>query len=890
MKKYFRLGLYVCVAILFSSCAKEVVKSNLELDQNPEKLYSFSAVNSDGLSTKTQLGDKDKRSVLWSETDKIALSMGQIGSNNLLQIFDFSYKGSTDGGETAVFHGPQDRIENYLAVYPAERLDRNSLKRTLHKQGDLVDKITYECTFEPFSLDGKEANSGNFFEGENLALGLCKSITDDGTPSFAFQNLLSLLELTNIDAEDNISEIVVCPVGNEQISGRGNLKASIDITPNSPVSEEQIKVADCTIGEPRFLLSDSVDENSSISLNNNLSFLNNNLSLNFGTGYWDRFKEYKGEKHLAGNYYLPLIPQEYSEGLGFLYMTTKAEGDSFTHKWFYREVAGPVSFNRAKCRKLPHKNLISGFDKEEVCDLAANRNYLVNDVPDINATNLGRNGFWYWQVEAKDLPSSGLDFVLDLGQESAISLNTILITMDPNAGITDMVIESSDDKKEFKEVCVLKGNHPAANQGTLLIKFPESVTTKYLRFKGVKNSDSPYGITLYKLSAFNLNSKEDVTPEPPVKPEFPDVPVDEKLKNDILALQESNKRFVRDLQTPSGAIKKFPDNNPLIGPYSSNIAVLGLLANSPTKKDLDVAKRYIDWYLANINDVSNPKADKNDPPILGSIYDFSDDKTPKGTYDSVDSYAATFLMLVDRYQTLLSKDFSELKKAENYELNSEQKTRVAYVVSALMTTMKSNYLTIAKSTYVIQYLMDNSEVNLGLKSLINLKNAGFFDVLSNSKNIADTINKDFESILAENTKAIKNNLWEKRLFAMGQKVVNWNKFYPDATSQLYPIIFSVFSNDEPLSSKSYSLFNENFPEWQKGKRYDDFPWAILSLAASKMGDDPRLVEYFKYLIGKPNDNGSKVSAEDIIYPDRWYAFEAGCVLLSLADYLNRNPI
>lgn len=103
--------------------------------------------------------------------------------------------------------------------------------------------------------------------------------------------------------------------------------------------------------------------------------------------------------------------------------------------------------------------------------------------------------------------------------------------------------------------------------------------------------------------------------------------------------------YIRSLQISSGAIKDNEQSNSRICPYFSNFAVMALLKN-PVMENVEVVKKYITWYLNKLNRTNiNPHTGQ--PEIIGSVYDYyGDTETTHGTYDSVDSYAATFLEIV----------------------------------------------------------------------------------------------------------------------------------------------------------------------------------------------------------------------------------------------------
>ena len=206
--------------------------------------------------------------------------------------------------------------------------------------------------------------------------------------------------------------------------------------------------------------------------------------------------------------------------------------------------------------------------------------------------------------------------------------------------------------------------------------------------------------------------------------------------------------YIRSLQISSGAIKDNEQSNSRICPYFSNFAVMALLKN-PVMENVEVVKKYITWYLNKLNRTNiNPHTGQ--PEIIGSVYDYyGDTETTHGTYDSVDSYAATFLEIV--------MELAKLSE-ENKNWLQEKKDDISLVASAMINTIDTesfsiptdftsddnDYLSIAKLDYPVKYLMDNCEVNMGLKAALWLKDNGLIDNAV-----------DFSTFLAQNTASVK---------------------------------------------------------------------------------------------------------------------------------------
>ena len=101
---------------------------------------------------------------------------------------------------------------------------------------------------------------------------------------------------------------------------------------------------------------------------------------------------------------------------------------------------------------------------------------------------------------------------------------------------------------------------------------------------------------------------------------------------------------------------------------------------------------------------------------------------------------------------------------------------------------------------------------------------------------------------------------------------SWDKFYPDAAAQLYPILWGVIPSDGLVAKRVYASFCRHWQWEQMDYRAEGgFYWGALALAAAKMGDADRL-------------NGWMLRYEEAVSPDRaypLYCFDAAMALAAL---------
>lgn len=97
---------------------------------------------------------------------------------------------------------------------------------------------------------------------------------------------------------------------------------------------------------------------------------------------------------------------------------------------------------------------------------------------------------------------------------------------------------------------------------------------------------------------------------------------------------------------------------------------------------------------------------------------------------------------------------------------------------------------------------------------------------------------------------------------------NFGTWYPDATSQLYPVLHGVVSSSDNRAQTVYSTFNQFWPGWPvlSFNTQDQFPWVTVAAAALKMGDTSRVNTYITTIENQYVSKG---------FPWPWYCLEAG---------------
>jgi hypothetical protein len=278
-----------------------------------------------------------------------------------------------------------------------------------------------------------------------------------------------------------------------------------------------------------------------------------------------------------------------------------------------------------------------------------------------------------------------------------------------------------------------------------------------------------------------------------------------------------------------------------IEPYFANLAAIGWLKDNKTNR-IPQVELWISWYLAHLSWPDNQG-------IYGTVYNYTvsdGTETSTNSYDSADSYAATFLSLVEAlWQTGDTGAQSFIKETVGeYDLN---------VIGNVITNLQqSNGLVEAMPGYPIEYLMDNSEDYRGLSDFATLAKQVW----------GDTSTQSWYNAHAASVKSgIQNTLYisSAKLYYpyAGSPAPNLKTFYPDAVSQLWPAVTGVVSGSQ--ANNSYAKFKTAWPGWTTlsfDTSSDPFPWCAVSYAAYLAGDEMSVNKYIvtiqnKYVDANP---------------------------------------
>lgn len=332
-------------------------------------------------------------------------------------------------------------------------------------------------------------------------------------------------------------------------------------------------------------------------------------------------------------------------------------------------------------------------------------------------------------------------------------------------------------------------------------------------------------------------------------------------------------------------------------PYFSDTAVLGVIRADRamgTTDGREVCLNYINWYISCMN-----TAESDINGVAGTVYDYyifqADDgrtvslplyaayasqyegKTNPYDYDSTDSYAALFLQILFEYTDVYDSTFLEGRED---------------VVDALINVLEATYvqtlgLTYAKPSYAVCYMMDNCEVYCGYVEAAKIYSRFFKD-----EEKAELCRRRAETV----QEAICTAMWDGESNAFlaavdtsGKNIYDGNdltEFYPQATCQLFPVLFGVISPDDAKAELVYDRFREMFCGGKKGSDWLNidvggaYPWCILLRAVIAMGDFDTAESFLSTIKGR-------YIGMNHTYP--YYCAEWGHILVSASELYALAP-
>ena len=328
---------------------------------------------------------------------------------------------------------------------------------------------------------------------------------------------------------------------------------------------------------------------------------------------------------------------------------------------------------------------------------------------------------------------------------------------------------------------------------------------------------------------------------------------------------DSEKQWILKNRTPDGAILTFysqekdsTDEKRYMNPYFACIAARGLLRGEATEEEIAAVKEYLSWYAARIEED-------------GSISDYDYVRQQTGDFrwqarqdaDSVDSYAALFLILAAEYE----------ETTGDTAFLSEISEPIIRVTNKLLDLQQPNGLMAVSDKNPVQYTMDNAEVNLALRKMAVLcqKNPEFAGALPRLKDA-----------LQYQTTAISTLLWDHAageylvgLDGQGKalRVEDSTKIYPYWSAQLFLQLFEFVGDGAERGYTLYERFCAEIPWTDLGFRRNASSsyWCALLCCAAQNKDGVRAREYLAAY--------DSTLGQGRAYP--YYCAESGWMILAL---------
>jgi hypothetical protein len=217
-------------------------------------------------------------------------------------------------------------------------------------------------------------------------------------------------------------------------------------------------------------------------------------------------------------------------------------------------------------------------------------------------------------------------------------------------------------------------------------------------------------------------------------------------------------------------------------PYFAHLGVLGLM-DSGASGHLTTTQRWLQWYMRNRDQSVGVPLDTwySVDGKYGTTCPKANDPLQCNTVDAVDSSAALFLLVADKFVT----------KGGSKSFVTGNKTAVREIENTLLSLIDTDGLSWAKENYKIKYMMDNVEVLAGLEAAARLERNVFRD--TTRANMLTTRANTLRTALYGTTNSFYNASTSQ--FAVykdeaGTKgVSNMTTWYPDLMAQIWPAAF-----------------------------------------------------------------------------------------------------
>lgn len=298
-------------------------------------------------------------------------------------------------------------------------------------------------------------------------------------------------------------------------------------------------------------------------------------------------------------------------------------------------------------------------------------------------------------------------------------------------------------------------------------------------------------------------------------------------------LAEEETAWLEALQLSDGSFSCYQleqEQSARINPYFSSYAALAVLKCDHKNEKKERIDAYLDWYFLHMNAETDTKGS------VGTVYDYQAEvqgrtvisETCTNAYDSADSYAAVFLMLL----------WEHFNKYQDYEIFYERKEQIDQLVDLLLGLQSDGY-TESMQASNIKYLMNNMEAYQGMQCALNLYDALWKpeERTTQLERAVVEFQNDFDEVWWNDGYYYSVLEGDNRSF-YGDRM-DWDKLYEFAAPQLFPVMFGVKKATDEQSEQVYSCFCKQW-DW-KNMQYEkqttgNQTWSLIAYAAMIMGD------------------------------------------------------
>lgn len=160
--------------------------------------------------------------------------------------------------------------------------------------------------------------------------------------------------------------------------------------------------------------------------------------------------------------------------------------------------------NNKGTRSLEGFLFIREVDPGENPNLALNAYATASEAATGSASNINDDNITsWWQANGND----NVWVKIDLGK--VYSINSLIMTWNPDAAGTDFDLLVSEDDVNYAPIYSVQNWDAVANHGINKIRF-DNVNARYVKLENLKNSATPYNMTLFEVEIYNYPPAENL--------------------------------------------------------------------------------------------------------------------------------------------------------------------------------------------------------------------------------------------------------------------------------------------------------------------------------------------------------------------------------------------